>query len=215
MRNINPKPFIYILIGLSALLWFGIATLEGVDLREFADFLRPLPKVISIDILLYFVFVKWAWRWKIFKNWLVPFPDLNGTWVGTIQSTWKNPDTNERLDPIPAMLTIQQSFTGISCAMRTAEMTSHSYAEGFRLEPSRQLRKLTYAYTSTPSQTLEERSNIHEGTASFELVGTPPKKLRGRYWTSRKTTGDMTFVFATRDRFDDFSEEFVNANLTS
>ena len=89
-------------------------------------FLRILPFCVSIDLLFIAAFSTYLWRWNIFQSWLVPFPNLNGTWQGYIQTTWVDPFTNERPAPIPTILTIKQSFFKISCVMRTAEMTSRS-----------------------------------------------------------------------------------------
>ncbi len=121
---------------------------------------------------------------EIFHAWLVPFPDLNGTWQGTIQTTWKNPETGEVPGPIPVILTIKQSFTRISCVMRTAEMTSRSYLADFWLDGDEQIRKLGYSYHTNPFPLVTDRSQPHDGTIVFEIVGNPVEKLRGIYWTA-------------------------------
>lgn len=140
MRNLNLKSFIYLILGISGILWFSLAAFSGLDLSKMYDFFKILPKVASIDLILIGIFVKWGWRFKIFKGWLVPFPNLNGTWQGFIKTTWVDPKTGQSPSPIPVILTVKQSFSKISCVMRTAEMTSYSYSEDFKIERDNQIR---------------------------------------------------------------------------
>jgi len=153
------------------------------------------------------LFVTYGWKWKTFRDWLVPFPDLNGTWQGTIQTTWKNPDTGDVPGPIPAILTIKQSFIKISCVMRTAEMTSRSYLADFWLDGDEQIRMLGYSYRSTPLPSVAERSQPHDGTMLFEIIGKPVEKLKGVYWSGRKTTGEVTLTFRETRLLEEFPND--------
>jgi len=191
MKNINIKPFIYGLVGMSAILWFAFAFFSDLDLSKAKDFFAIVPKVVSADLLVIAAFVKWGWKHKVFRGWLVPFPDLNGTWKGTIRSDWIDSEAKGKLAPIPTILTIKQTFFRISCVMRTHEMASHSYIEGFLIDPERQIRLLSYTYTSKPRQAVADRSAPHDGTTLFEIVEASSTKLKGRYWTERKTTGEI------------------------
>jgi SMODS-associating 2TM, beta-strand rich effector domain len=75
--------------------------------------------------------------------------------------------------------------------MHTREMKSYSYAEGFHIEADRQIKQLAYVYTSKPSLKVADRSNPHDGTALLDIIGKPRWKLKGRYWTERKTSGEI------------------------
>lgn len=144
-KNINIKAFFAVLLAVSLVTWFAIAFFKKIDQPTLWEFAKTLPTVLTIDLLLFFVFAKWGWRWKWFKGWLVPFPDINGTWQGTIKSNWIDPNTGKTTNSIPAILTIKQSFMCISCVMRTTEMTSYSFAEGFRIDGDNQVRQLIYS----------------------------------------------------------------------
>ncbi|MUK76616.1 hypothetical protein GNP84_06810 [Aliivibrio fischeri] len=93
MKNITIKSSVYILVGVSAVVWVLFAYLGGLDLSKIKDFLSLIPKVVTIDLLLIAFFVKWGWKLRWFRGWLVPFPNLNGTWTGVIYSHWKNNDS--------------------------------------------------------------------------------------------------------------------------
>ncbi len=207
MKNFNVKAFVYIFLAISGGLWFCIAFITKVDLSNAWDYLLILPKVATLDIVLFGLFAKWGWRIKYFQGWLVPFPDLNGTWEGAIQTTWADPETGEIPGPIPVILTIKQSFGAVSCVMRTEEMTSSSYAEKFQIEVDNQIRQLAYIYTSKPKLTLADRSTAHDGAIVIEIIGKPVSKLKGHYWTERKSTGEIILTFLTKNRLDEFPAE--------
>src|SRR5260370_906911 len=71
---------------------------------------KLLPTVVTADGIAVAIFVKWLWRLSPLNGWLVPFPDLNGTWQGTIQTTWIDPKTGVCPPPVPVILCIKQSF---------------------------------------------------------------------------------------------------------
>ncbi len=134
--------------------------------------------------------------------------DLNGTWKGVIKSTWDHPEMGKILDPIPAILTINQSGESISCTMRTEEMTSYSTDEQLERDNKTNEVYLTYRYQSNPLPTVKERSQPHEGTMKFTLVESPVRQLLGEYYTNRKTTGEIQLEFWTDKKYTHFPEDF-------
>ena len=208
MKNIKTKTALWVLLALSFLLFYAIYRIQGSPDFNLKTILQILPKVVSIDLVLYAFFVSFLWKLPIFKNWLVPFPNLNGTWKGQICTTWIDPKTCERPAAIPAILTIKQSFLNVSCVMRTAEMTSRSLVSGFVLDKQNQLERLVYTYDSNPIETVRERSPQHCGTMSFEIVREQKEtKLEGGYWTGRKTTGTIEMCFWKKERIDSYPKE--------
>ncbi|MEN8175288.1 MAG: hypothetical protein ABFS23_05975 [Pseudomonadota bacterium] len=159
-------------------------------------------------------FVKWGWKLKIFRGWLVPFPNLNGTWIGFIYSDWENPQTSEKPPPIPVMLTVNQSFFHVSCVMRTSEMESSSFSEGFLIDTDRQLKKVAYFYTSKPRLSLSDRSVLHDGSAVFRIIEKPKLKLTGRYWTERLTKGEITIEHHTGEMLEELPETLSEHPVT-
>ena len=202
MTNLNVKYFVYILIAISAVFWSILAALGGVELGQATAFFRAFPQVVTADLVCITLFAKWLWKWKLFQGWLVPFPNLNGTWIGSITSSWVNPETGSTIPPIPATIAIKQSFFKISCVVRTDEMRSDSYTEGFRIDPDRQIKQLVYTYSSRPRPSVSDRSAPHDGSVVLDVIESPVKKLMGRYWTERNTTGEMDFEFREKKILD-------------
>lgn len=191
MNNLMIKSAISLLVGISVVAFIALAHFNNLDLSRVENLLELSPKVISIDALVVTVFTKWGWKLKLFRGWLVPFPNLSGSWLGHIHSDWKNPKTDLKPPPIPIMLTVNQSFFKISCIMRTSEMKSSSYSEGFLIDDDRQIKSIAYSYISKPRLSLSDRSMAHDGTAVFEIIEKPKKKIVGRYWTERLTKGEI------------------------
>src|SRR3990172_6669905 len=121
MKNIRREISIWVQCGAFVLIWIGVLYISGVAFQINWEALRTIPEVIAIYSILHLIFTRWAWRLRIFQHWLVPYPDLQGTWVGTLESTWVNPNTGKRIEPIPILLTIRQTFSSISCTMYSNE----------------------------------------------------------------------------------------------
>lgn len=214
MKNIQLKSSLYSIVILSAVAWVLLAWLSGVDLSTASAFLSLIPKVVTFDLILILAFTKWGWKWKMFRGWLVPFPNLNGSWTGNIYSSWINPETGQGVPPIPVMLTVNQTFFHINCKMKTGEMDSFSVSEGFNIDDERQLKQLAYIYTSKPRISLNERSLPHDGSMVFDIVEKPEKKLKGRYWTERKTTGEIILTHYSSSILEELPEELDDHPVT-
>jgi len=206
MKNLNMMPFIYLLAGFSTAALVVAALIQGVDLRDFVAVGRLIPIVATADGIAFFIFTSCLWRWALFQGWLVPFPDLNGTWEGHIQTNWIDAE-GKAPTPIPAILTIKQTFGRMSCVMRTPEMESHSYLEGFCIDRAGQVRKLCYSYTSRPKAILRDRSTPHDGTILLNIIGQPVQKLEGEYWTQRLTAGTVSLRYLRAELLDEMPQK--------
>ena len=208
MKNLNFKNFIIINLVISVLVLWVIARVRTIDLSDIWLLLKQIPDVAFVIGLIFALFAKWGWKLKIFQGWLVSFPDLNGTWQGIIKTTWINPKTNTIPEPIPVILTIKQTFIYISCVMRTAEMVSYSFAEEFRLDSGNQIKQIVYSYASNPKLTVGERSVPHYGTIILDIIGTPERRLKGQYWTARKSTGEVELSYREKKLLEDLPDNF-------
>lgn len=120
------------------------------------------------------------------------FPDLSGTWNGTLISTWIDPVTGSSEPPIPTEIVIRQGLFTNSVTLKTKESTSHS-TRSF-LEPFRGTGRfqIWYSYNNAPKAQYQHRSWPHEGVGFLECeFDTDPNRLTGRYYTARRTAGDI------------------------
>ena len=208
MKYLNRKIFIWLLIGFSVVFYLVHLLVFPITEKTLLNYLKPVTTVVTLDTIAVFLFAKWIWKWKILYNWLVPFPNLNGTWKGVIETNWKDEKTGKKPNSIPVILTIKQSFTNISCVMRTGEMTSYSFISGFVIDKENQILKLVYSYNSIPKQTVKERSPQHFGTMYFDIINNnESKELSGDYWTGRETTGRVELEFWKNEHLEKYPEE--------
>jgi hypothetical protein len=166
--------------------------------------ISKIPDVVLIYGACYLLFTKWVWRQRVFQGWLVPFPDLQGTWTGELRTTWVDPETGRSPGPIAAKLVVRQTFERISCAIHTAESSSHSTAASLQQSEDDGVKKLAYVYTNTPRVGVRHLSVVHDGATVLDVRTSPSMQLVGEYWTNRKSTGELTFTFRDRQLDDAF-----------
>ncbi len=188
MIKYNIRTFAFSIIGLAffvyAVLFLITQNLESID---FNKALTHISTTITINILLWVIFIKWAWKLKIFYPWLVQTPDLSGKWEGTLKSNWDG--TQE--EPIKTEVAISQSFLHIQVIIKTMESRSYSIGASFDIDEERGYQQLFYSYLNTPKAGVRNRSEIHYGTTLLNFEGFNVNTLEGEYWTSRKTTGEI------------------------
>lgn len=188
-KVINTKIALYFLIIVAVIVLIADWFIFGQILTVGFVF-KYVSGAVTIITIIGFSFCRFFWKCKLFKKWLVLIPDLNGNWEGVIESSWVNPETKEKLEPIKAELTIKQSLFHISCIMKTTEMKSQSITAGFNIVPDDQVYQMVYTYMSIPKQNIQERSRIHYGTIIFDMQNNCDcNEMTGNYWTGRNTNG--------------------------
>ena len=204
IKNLNIKYAAIISTVIIIAIWLGILRLNGVDVDNTIKAFKEIPAAIGYFGIIAFVFTEWLWRIPILQGWLVRIPNLNGTWKGTLQTNWKNPETGEQPGPIDALLVIKQSLFKISCVQMTKESKSWSRAASIDIDNDNQIKILNYVYSNSPRIVVHDRSKAHDGASSLEVITNDHRKLIGKYWTDRNTKGEMNFIFQTKKRRQEF-----------
>lgn len=187
----NVRIFAFSILGLAFIVYAIIFTLtQDFDSIDFHKAITHVSTTISINIILWMLFIAWAWKWKIFYPWLVPFPNLSGSWDGRIKSNWKE----EKLEAIPIEVSITQNFFNIQVRIKTKESRSYSIGASFDIDNERGFQQLIYTYLNTPKAGVRERSEIHYGSTILNFDGFKVTKMDGEYWTDRETTGEITLT---------------------
>lgn len=128
------------------------------------------------------------------------FPDLQGTWEGTIQTSWKNPDTGLVPGPIATIVWIRQDLLSISVRQQTKESPSWSTRMVPAADRASGRYQLWYSYDNKPHANVSSSSPDHEGVCTLENDPTlNPSFLKGQYYTSRKTTGNISLTRRSRE----------------
>ncbi len=185
----NIRIFAFAILGLAFIVYATIFILtQNLDSIDFHKAITHVSTTISINIILWMLFIALAWKWKIFYPWLVPFPNLSGNWEGTIKSNWKE----KELEPIPIEVSITQNFFNVQVRIKTKESRSYSIGASFDIDNERGFQQLFYTYLNTPKAGVRERSEIHYGSTILNFDGFKVTKMDGEYWTDRETTGEIT-----------------------
>jgi hypothetical protein len=188
MINYNIRTYAFAILGLAfatyIALFLATQKLDGID---FHKALSQISTTVSINIVIWLIFIKWAWKLRLFYPWLVPFPDISGEWEGVIISNGKE----GQLDPIPIQVSISQSFFNVQIKIKTGESKSYSLGASFDIDRERGIQQLIYSYLNTPRPGVRERSEIHYGSTILCFTGYHIKEMEGEYWTTRATTGEI------------------------
>lgn len=199
MNTLRRELLVWVQLVALVLIWVLVLVCSDVDLKLDWEAFKKLPDAMGIYLVLLVVFRQWAWRWPVFRNWLVQVPDLQGTWKGTIRSSWTDPTTGAAIPAKSVVLVIRQTFSSVSCVMYSGESDSFSTTAQIYQDDESGMFRLSYNYLNRPRAGVRDRSEIHDGAAILKIVSSPTKELSGEYWTSRKTTGDIAVSFATRE----------------
>jgi hypothetical protein len=187
-NSLNIKVLVGLALALFAVSLFILNYFGVYDIADSSQFFRAYSAGVSATSIGLGLLLWQGWKIPWFKGWLILVPNLNGTWEGELQSDWMNPETKKGIGPITSVLVIKQTLFGMSCVVRTGEMTSYSISVGIERDLNNHLEKLVYT----------ERSAIHHGTAVLEFGTSPKWGLSGRYFTERNTTGELVFSFRNR-----------------
>jgi hypothetical protein len=187
----NLRTFAYTIFGLGFLTYVIIfLIIQDLNNINYNEAIKHVFITISINTFLWTIFIKWAWKFKIFYPWLVQVPNLSGQWKGFLKSNWDG----GKLAPIPTEVTIKQSFLYIQIKIKTGESNSNSVGASFDIDENRGIRQLFYSYMNTPKASVRNRSEIHYGTTLLHFEGFNVDTLEGEYWTSRETTGELELI---------------------
>ena len=140
-------------------------------------------EAIGLMFLFMTFFNKVTWKWRLINR-LVDMPVLAKQYSGSFVSDWQ--DKNETYE---ASLEIKQTFLNVSIVLKTGE--SRSYSVLSAIDTKGDSKRLVYIYQNEPKAELANRSTIHKGTA--ELWIEDSGELVGNYYTSRETSGSMSF----------------------
>jgi hypothetical protein len=185
VRSIRWEVMPWILVVVILLAFFGAHELEGDQEFTRGSVIASLDGAVTITTLFGFIFGIWGWRCGIFRHWLVLVPDLSGCWTGTIK-----PVDGVSPEEIATVVNLRQSLLQTSVSVWTAKLKSASFSADLYCDEGSGERRLTYSYAAWPYLSNRDGNPIHEGTALL-TVAADATLLAGKYWTDRRTRGEI------------------------
>lgn len=191
-----------------AFAWMALLTAVGFPESVFARANSSLTLTVFTFVVLgaKWGLWRWLWRWIPALNRLV-YPDLNGTWRGTLASNWPviermakaakgeaetfdpfSADGHTRLTEVPMTLRVEASWFKIHVRMETDSQYSNSRTltvtpvRGENGDPH----KLCYVFENESRDPVSTDSSYHKGTAWLSITnGDTATVLDGQVWTER------------------------------
>lgn len=194
------RPLVQAIVGLTAVIYFvGLLVL---DAPARTVLLQLSGLAVSAVSLLLLAFDRYLWKLPVVRS-LARRPVLHGTWKGTFVSDYVYPQTGRREGPTESYLVARQTYSSLHVRFITARSASESMA--CELRKKEDGRHEIYAlYENRPPLLAQGESPVHRGGLILEVVGSPPHRLKGSYWTDRKTQGDLELDGYSKEVRDDF-----------
>ncbi|OMD17949.1 hypothetical protein [Paenibacillus odorifer] len=192
MYNQDNYNKILVTIGIITFCIFILLATSDITQITIRNVIKGISSATFVTFIFHFAFKKWIWQYHwipLLNPLIVMVPNLHGTWEGTLNSNWINPETGMSVEPIKIVAYLRQTFVSISVEIHTDKMISTSYLAGFRVDSNTQSQELCYTYTSKAFSDTISYNPWHDGTAKLGILNGDSLKLKGDYWTLRKTTG--------------------------
>lgn len=155
--------------------------------------------------VLYAAFDRYLWRWPLVRRFTSP-PDLNGEWVGEINSSYqpesadtddgRQPDGGKPVDG-ETQMSISQHWSAIEVTVTNPSSSrSESTSATFRTHKSDP--ELLFTYVNKPIGEAASELSMHEGTNTLRYTQSVDGNdiLEGEYYTDeqRNNHGTMRFT---------------------
>lgn len=204
---------IIVSLAIAALVWWVTLALQGTPVTW--AHATPFTTVAGFLGAFWLVFDRFLWRLSFLHGWFVRRPDLRGTWRVELQSSYKRPETKERVPMIVCYMGVEQTLSDLKMHLMTPESESWFIASRIRLSRSGNGYEVIGVYTNEPEIPLrrERISEIHKGALIISTHGSEvrPDTLKAEYWTDRNTNGTMKFTNRESQvftRFEDAKRHF-------
>jgi hypothetical protein len=178
-----------LIVGIVAAVWFLVAVFTGGAVSTTA--LKTVSIAGTVVTILFLLYDRYIWRWRTVRK-FTGVPLIQGTWRGTLRSDYVQPGEDSPGPPIPTVIRIKQTASTFAVTLFTREPESITEQGRLTREPDDRWR-LSWLYVNTPRPAVQHRSHQHRGVCDLYLSGRDGESLTGRYSTSRKTTGELSF----------------------
>jgi SMODS-associating 2TM, beta-strand rich effector domain len=169
----------------------ALATTAGTSLKVYSI------SVTTVGLLL-LAHDRWLWRLRVLR---FGRPRLAGTWRGKLTSTYVAPDGTEFKELLVHLL-VRQTFTMVSATLMTERSESEATATALRRGPDGRWH-LSWTYLNVPRPSERDVSAPHHGACDLVVGGARGERLQGRYFTDRRSDGEIVFDLWSRKLYGD------------
>ncbi len=156
--------------------------------EAYDDYTAYLGYSISGVCVLFIIYERYLWR-------LIPWnrpPILKKEYDGKLSYVYKKQLGQKDID-----ICIKQTWLSIEVTTRTDINSSYTITGSIKCEHG--IDVLYYTYMTDPQATYQAKNPIQYGTCRMILSGNN-ERIRGKYWTSSQTVGDMVWTVKPESR---------------
>ena len=167
---------VVVIMGVSVLLvWLLHIGLGAVDFDP--QWWLSVPSFAGCYSGLHWLFDRYVWRLGLLRKLkLINLPDLNGRWVGEVESSYNRDGCAHSVSAV-----ILQRWSKVVIRLETENSRSRSITASLRTSDLTNP-ELSYQYVNEPKSSAPGTMAMHRGTATLELIGS---RLEGDYYTGR------------------------------
>jgi hypothetical protein len=178
-------------IGVVGVIWLALILVGVVsgDLHQ----LGLITELVPLLFIAAALFERWGWRWSVLHPYIVSVPVIRGTWHGQLVSLWEDPKTGSTQPAKTAYLAVEQSLTETVVRLITNESSSDQIVGSLRKRPGGR-HFVSAIYQNKPRIDRRAGSPIHFGAVMVDILGRPPSRLEGEYWTERESKGILVLT---------------------
>lgn len=154
---------------------------------------RSFTAALTIATIVFGVFYKVAWKFPRIAKWMGR-PIVHGVWRGILLSDYKTEKENPR--EIPIFFVIRQTYLTLSVESFTETQEGESKLEALIRNAKTEATRLSYVFELRRQYRGENKLTIGAGELRLQDNNSV---LRGFYWTSTPTHGELKLKLMSRD----------------
>jgi hypothetical protein len=210
MKIILARQIIFILIfyALTKLLWNSIPVEKLPEILKVVvnDLFGPLFFIGILSWLFIHIFWKIPFLGKLTQYLFGTKLNLQGTWCGKLKYEYDS----KKLEKTVFLVITQVNGYSLDIRLLTDERTSSSIFTD--ITTYRSIKQIIYTYSNNESPDNKIKNPSHEGFCQLDILDSP-NTLKGIYYTTRKTFGELTFDKRNKKVILDFEKAQKSFNI--
>lgn len=180
-----------IIVGIAAVVWLAVALLSGSQAVPVVA-LKAFSIAGTVAALLLVLYDRFIWKWKVVRA-FTGKPLVAGTWRGHLVSDYRSEGDSGELRRIPTAIRVKQTNSTLYVTLFTGESQSVT-EQGQLIKEADDRWRMSWVYVNDPRAPVQHKSHQHRGVCDVYLSGKDGETLEGKYFTSRKTTGELALT---------------------
>lgn len=186
------KVFCFLVGGVWA-AYLGGTTLVTSDRPDLVDAARAFFMAVTVSGVSFAFVYGASWKYDRLGRWLGR-PLVHGAWCGTLISDYKTKEGVEM--HIPIVFVIRQTYLSLSVQSYTPAQLGTSTLEALVQDTRTGDTRLRYVFELT--RLYKNENKVTKGSGELRLQN-KATELRGFYWTSTPTNGELRLELASRE----------------